>query len=153
MTVADADWWRARLTDEEDVLWSGRPDQGFFPLQYGWVYKVFLLALAVLWLVSPWMLESVREFWKLTSVTLLLTFTLWADQFVRSQRVYVVTSQDAWTLNKKLKSKALKIDRFLSFTTGRRAVVFNRHPFFRFDHLSDPSAAFSALLQAQEASK
>lgn len=105
-----------------------------------------------MWLTSPWMLETVRDFWKLTCVTALLAFTLWADRFVRAQRVYVVTSKNARQFNKNLKSKTLKIDCFLNFKPGRRAVVFDRHPFFRFDHLSDPDAALKALNQAREAS-
>ncbi|WP_170415206.1 hypothetical protein [Ruegeria atlantica] len=153
MTGANEDWWHARIPDGEAVLWAGRPDQGYFPPRFAWAYKGMLVLFATLWLASPWLFDTVRDFWKLFFCTIGFWFVLWADRFARSQRVYVVTKENAWKLNKDLKSKSLKIDRFLNFRSGRRAVLFSRHPFFAFEHLSDPDAALAALHQAQEASK
>ncbi|MEX0318935.1 MAG: hypothetical protein AB3N21_13325 [Ruegeria sp.] len=152
MTVAEADWWRAQIPDGENVLWASHPDQGFFSPRYGWAYKAVILGLVIMWTISPWILDTVRDFWKLACVTLLMAFTMWADRCVRAQRVYVVTSKNAWQFNKHLKSKPLKIDRFLNFRTRRRAIVFDRHPFFSFENLPDPHAALKALNQAREAS-
>ncbi|MEX0305753.1 MAG: hypothetical protein AB3N12_00070 [Ruegeria sp.] len=152
MTVSDQDWWRDQIPDEEKVLWFTRPDQGFFPPRYGWAYMFGLCGLAGLWLSSPWLFDTVRDYWKLTCVTLLLTFTIWADRFVRAQKMYVVTTQNAWIVNEIFKSKNLKIDKSLKFYFARRRLSFNRRLFFSFDHLSDPDAALKALNQAREAS-
>ncbi len=146
------EWWRKSIPETEEVLWFGQPDQGFFPPRYDWAYKAGLLGLTALWLASPWIFDTVRDFWKLICGTLILPVTMWADRFVRAQRMYVVTSHNAWVLNKELKTKNWKIDQFLNFRTGRRTILFNRHPFFSFDHLADPDAAMKALHQAREAS-
>lgn len=147
------EWWRESIPGTEEVLWFGQPDQGFFPARYGWAYMTGLVGLGALWLASPWIFETARDFWKLACISFLVTFTMWADRYVRAQRVYVVTTRNAWEINKSIKSKTLEINRFLRFHKKRRAVDFARHPFFSFDHLSDPDAALEALHQAQEASK
>lgn len=151
MSAATEDWWRAQLPDEENVLWAGRPDKGYFPLSFEWLYKCILGLFTALWLSSPWLFDNVWDFWKLFLSTIGIGFVLWVDQFVRSQRVYVVTSKNAWELNKNLKAKSLTVDRYLNVRSGRRGVLFAHHPFFSFDHLSDPDAALKALNQAREA--
>lgn len=145
------EWWRDRIPATEQILWSGRPHSGFFPPHLGWSYRILIGAVVLAWLAAPWIADSVRDYWKLISCTGVLAFIMWADRYVRSQRVYVVTSQNAWQINKDLKSKQLKINRFLNFRTVPSAVVFSRHPFFRFDYLQDPEAALAALTQAREA--
>ncbi|KIC40105.1 hypothetical protein RA27_14810 [Ruegeria sp. ANG-R] len=152
MTATVEDWWRDQIPDGEKILWFGRPDQGFFPPRYGWAYVAGFLGLIVLWLSSPWLFDTVREFWKLTCVTLLIAFALWADRFVRAQRVYVVTTQNARIINEIFKPKILKIDKSLKYFFSRRRLTFSRGLFFSFDHLSDPDAALKALNQAREAS-
>ncbi|WP_298850744.1 hypothetical protein [uncultured Ruegeria sp.] len=146
-------WWREQIPEAEEVLWVGKPDQGFFPPRYGWAYKAGIGLIALVWLASPWIFETARDFWKIFACTLGLAFFLWADRFIRAQRVYVVTSHKAWEFNKNLKSKELKVDQFLNFSCHRRRVAFDRHPFFSFDHLSDPDAALQALHQAREAAQ
>lgn len=144
------EWWREKIPEGEEVLWYQRPEQGFFPLRFGWFYKMTIGLFALIWLASPWMIETAGDFWKIFVCTIGLVLFLWADRFIRAQRVYVVTSQKAWEINKDLKSKYLKIDRFLNFSCHRRRVTFDRHPFFSFNHLSDPTAALQALKQARE---
>ena len=146
------EWWREKIPEAEEVLWFGRPHDGFFPPHLGWSYRILICCLGLAWLTAPWIVDSVRDIWKLISCTILLAFVMWADRYVRSQRVYVVTLQNAWQINKNLKSRTLTIDQFLNFRTVPSAVVFSRHPFFRFDHLPDPDAALAALNQAREAS-
>lgn len=146
------EWWREKIPETEEVLWSGKPHSGYFPPHLGWSYRILIFCLCLAWLVSPWIVDSVRESWKLISCTILLAFVMWADRYVRLQRVYVVTSQNAWQINKNLKPKTLEINQYLNFRTVPSAVVFSRHPFFRFDHLSDPNAALAALNKAREAS-
>ncbi|WP_120632342.1 hypothetical protein [Ruegeria sp. EL01] len=146
------EWWRDQIPDGEEVLWVGHPDQGLFPPRIAWVCKVAIALIAFVWLSSPWLIDTVRGFWKISACTIGFMFVLYADRFVRSQRVYVVTSLNALELNKTLKSKQLKIDRFLTFSHSRRRLAFGRHPFFSFDQLSDPDAALKALSQAREAS-
>ncbi len=146
------EWWRQRIPETEKVLWQGRPDQGYFPPRFGWAYKACIAGLVLIWLFSPWFLDVIRDFWKLAGATMLLGFAIWADRFVRAQRMYVVTSRNAWEINKGLKTKKLEINQFLNFRIGRRAILFSRHPFFTFSHLSDPDAALQALTQAREAS-
>jgi len=145
------EWWREKIPEGEQVLWFGHPYSGFFPPHLGWSYRILIGAVGLAWLASPWFADTVRDFWKLISCTGVLAFVMWADRYFRSQRVYVVTSRNAWQINKEFKPKKLEINRFLNFRTVPSAVVFARHPFFRFDHLSDPDAALAALTQAQEA--
>lgn len=145
------EWWRDRIPDNEEILWVGRPHDGFFPHHLGWSYRILIGSVGLAWLAAPWIVESFRDIWKLISCTGFLAFIMWADRYIRSRRVYVVTWQNAWQINKDLKSKRLEINRFLSFRTVPSALVFSRHPFFRFDYLDDPDAAFKALTQAREA--
>lgn len=147
------EWWRDKIPETEEILWIGKPDQGFFPPRVGWVYKAGIGLIAFVWLASPWIFATARDFWMTSCCTIGFGFLLYADRYVRAQKVYVVTSENARLLNKDLKSKALKIDRFLNFRIARRAVLFSRHPYFSFDHLSDPDAAFQALNQAREATQ
>lgn len=146
------EWWRKNIPETEEVLWVGQPDQGYFPPRLALLYKAGIALLLAVWIISPWIVEAPRDFWKILFCTIGYAFFLWADSFLRSQRVYVVTTSKAWEFNKSVKSKHLKISPFLRFSKSRRAIAFNRHPFFSFDHLSDPDAALKALTQAREAS-
>ena len=145
------DWWRDKMPGTEDVLWFAQPDQGFFPPGYGWAYETLILLFIALWPTSPWIIETVRDFWKVLFCTVGFAFVLYADRYLRAQRIHAVTTQYAWEFNKSIKSRYLDINRFLNFSKSRRAVALERHPFFSFDHLSDPDAALQALNKAQEA--
>lgn len=147
------EWWQSHIPNGEDVLWVGRPDQGYFPPRLALLYFVTIGLLIGIWITSPWLVESIRGLWKILFVTIGFAFFLWADRFLRTQRVYVVTSHYARQINKIGKSKKLEISPFLSFSFTRRRLSFDRHPFFSFDHLSDPDDALKALEQAREASK
>lgn len=148
----NGEWWREKIPETEEVLWFGQPHNGFFPPHLGWSYRILIFCIGLAWLMSPWLADNVRDYWKLISCTGALAFIMWADRYVRLQRVYVVTAQNAWQINKVLNFKKLEINRHLNFRAVPSAVVFSRHPFFRFDHLSDPDAALMALCQAREAS-
>ncbi len=147
------EWWRDQIPEDEKVLWFGQPDQGYFPPRIAWFYKPLFVLLVLVWAISPWIVDSAGDFWKIAFWTLLLVFFLWLDRYVRARQVYVLTSQNAWQINQLGKPKSLKIDPFLRFHHKRKRVVFARHPFFSFNHLSNPDAALKALHQAQEAMK
>ncbi|WP_171239923.1 hypothetical protein [Ruegeria sp. HKCCA5491] len=145
------DWWREKVPETEKILWHGQPYQGYFPPRYGWIYKAAIVLFVSVWAGSPWIIDTAEDFWKLLIATLTCPFAVYADRFVRANRVYVVTSQNAWQLNRHNKSKKLKVDRFLDFYASQQAVSFARHPFFSFDHLPDPDAAMTALTKVREA--
>ncbi|WP_170385626.1 hypothetical protein [Ruegeria atlantica] len=153
MTDSNDDWWQSQIPKDEEVLWFSQPDQTFFPSRFRHLYKSTIVLTVGLWLASPWIIETPWDFWKLLLCTGFFGFVLFGDRYTRKSRYYVVTSQNAWEINKHIKSKNLTIDRFLHFSEKREGVAFDGHPYFSFEHLLNPDAALKALHQAQEATK
>ncbi len=147
------EWWRETIPKTEKVLWVGKPSNGFFPPHVGWAYSILILCLGLAWLASPWFAESVRDYWKLGGCTVLLSFFIWLDRFIRSRRVYVVTTRNAWWISEVFKPKHMSIDKTLKYHRSGRNVVFSRSLFLVFEYLSDPEAALQALDQAREAAQ
>ena len=146
------DWWREKIPETEEVLWFGRPDQGYFPHNVGWAYRILIFCLGLAWLASPWFADTVRDYWKLLSCTAVLMFFMWWDRFIRSRRVYVVTTRHAWWFSQIFMAKNIGIDDTLKYRRSGRNIVFSRRLFLVFEYLPDPDAAVAALNQARETS-
>ncbi len=152
MTGPDKDWWRAHIPQTEEAIWFGQPHQGFFPPRVGWAYGILIACLCIAWLASPWVADSICDYWKLVGCSLFLAFLMWWDRLLRSRRNYVVTTGSAWWISGIFKPKRVIVDRSLRFHRSGHKVVFSRRPFLVFEYLSDPDAAIRALKQAREAS-
>ncbi|CAD0184147.1 hypothetical protein RUESEDTHA_01025 [Ruegeria sp. THAF57] len=151
MTAVDDDWWRSQIPEKEQVIWSGRPYQGYFPPRLGWGYRIMIACLTLGWLASPWFAETVRDYWKLVGCTIFLAFFVWWERLIRTRRVYVVTSRNVWWLSEIFKSRRLPIHRNLKFYRNGRNIVFYHLRFLVFEYLPDPDAAMAALTKAREA--
>jgi hypothetical protein len=145
-------WWRTHIPEGEEVLWTGQPHQGFFPPHVGWAYRILILSLGLAWLASPWFADTLRDYWKLIGSTGFVAFLMWYDRLLRTSRIYVVTTRNAWWISKIFKPKHIPVDRALNYHRSGQNVVFSRRLFLVFEYLSDPDAALAALNQAREAS-
>lgn len=145
------DWWRDKIPDTEQVLWHAQPYQGYFPPRLRWAYGILATSLAAGWLVSPWFADTVRDYWKLVSCTLLLAFFMWWDRLIRTRRVYVVTNRNVWWISAIFKAKSLPVHPDLKFYRNGRNIVFSQLRFLVFEYLPDPDAAMAALTKAREA--
>ena len=146
------DLWRDKMPETEDVLWFARPDQGYIPPGYGWAYKAVIVLIITLWLTSPWVDETVKDYWTALFCVEGFASALYIDGYLRAQSIHAASTQYAWKISKSIKSRHLEFVRFLNFSKSRGAIVFERHPFFSFGYLSDPDVALQALNKAREAS-
>ncbi|MBO9411618.1 MULTISPECIES: hypothetical protein [unclassified Ruegeria] len=145
------DWWRKKIPDTEQVLWHGRPDQGYFPPRLRWAYRILIACLALSWIASPWFAETVRDYWKLIGCTLFLAFFMWWERLIRTRRVYVVTNRNVWWISEIFKAKSLSVHPDLKFYRNGHNIVFSHLRFLVFEYLPDPDAAMEALTKAREA--
>ena len=108
--------WRDKKSETEEILWFAQADQGINPPRCSWTYEAAILPFIAPWPTGSWVIETIRDFWKVLFCTLGFVFVLYADRYVRAQCIYTVATQYAWEFNKSIKSKYLEFNRFMNFS-------------------------------------